>query len=93
VSQYSETHFGTLVRTMVPEPIDHRDYVWLCNQLVKLAHRYRYECVDSFRVCVSQNGAVTHQYESAITCCVQHDVEVTNPVTTNKFWIGCNYGH
>lgn len=93
MSQYSTACFGALVHAMVPEPLDHRDYVWLCNRLVKLAHYHKDECVDSFRVCISVDGNTTAQYKHAITCCGSDDMEVINPLTANTFWIGCNYGH
>ena len=72
------------------------DLKFVCNNLGKMYQEVQaHGCVDNIRVSKLVTELLDEQYQAAIDrgCCGSTDRRITNPVTGNKFIIGCNFGH
>lgn len=81
-------------------PEDHKDLIWLCNQLARANQREpdMRDCQDNFRACRKVGvgkRAWSEAYQRARDqgCCGYFDQYFKNPVTGNEFYIGFNFGH
>lgn len=94
---FNVIHNGLFVLACIKDIIND-DLVWLCNQIAAdYKVRGRNDCRDNDRLCraATFTKAPTAHYKMAQArgCCGSHDQILTNPLTSNSYWLGCNYGH
>ena len=91
------------VRNWIPD-INEEDFVFLENEVSKLFKEYVNDCIDNFRISRANSyrenfdedsADISIEYKQAHEngCCGFSDDLYTNPITGNRFYIGCNYGH
>lgn len=80
------------------DPLDHKDLIWLCNQIASIGRRkpYTLEHRDNFRICrLDSTKVASESYRRAENdgCCGFFDEVFTNPETGRSYLIGFNFGH
>jgi hypothetical protein len=88
--------YSTEILLQIPDILED-DLKWLCNQSSDVYKECEElgGCTDNFRVSRFINDKVSSEYirRQDCGCCGAIDKPVTNPLTSNTFIIGFNFGH